>query len=310
VQELRTDELTGTSVIVAPGRATRPTVFSTPASAGVPGAIPDSCPFCPGHETMTPPEVLRAGPGEPDTPGWQVRVIPNLYPIVGQEPGIPGAHDVIVMSPDHHKQLDALTLEEATAVLTALRDRAVHHLDAGFVHAQPLVNQGRAAGASIEHPHAQLVAIAFVPPAVDATLDRFAAAGRDLVADAIDRARTGTCVVRADAAVSWCPPASTSPFFVRIACPEGPGRFDRSTDADVRALTTALRDALARLHSVLGDISYNVVVNSAPRDDPRPFHAWIDIIPRIGVLGGFELGTGLLVNPVAPEAAAQMLRDA
>ena len=297
-------------MIVAPGRATRPTVFGTPASTPTPGAIPDSCPFCPGHEAMTPPEVLRAGPGEPDTPGWQVRVIPNLYPIVGQEPGIPGAHDVIVMSPDHHKQLDALTHDEATAVLTALRDRAAHHLDAGFVHAQPLVNQGRAAGASIEHPHAQLVAIAFVPPAVDAALDRFAAAGRDLVADAIDRAQTGECVVRSDAAVSWCPPASTSPFFVRIARPQGPGRFDQSTDDDVRALTDGLRDAVVRLHGVLGEISYNVVVNSAPRDDPRPFHAWIDIVPRIGVLGGFELGTGLLVNPVAPEAAAQMLRDA
>jgi UDPglucose--hexose-1-phosphate uridylyltransferase len=310
VQELRTDELTGACVIVAPGRATRPTVYSTPANAPTAGAIPDSCPFCPGHEAMTPPEVQRAGPGEPDAPGWQVRVIPNLYPIVGQEPGIPGAHDVIVMSPAHDKQLDALTLDGAIAVVAALRERAARHLEAGFVHAQPLVNHGRAAGASIEHPHAQLVAIAFIPPTVDSALNRFAAAGRDLVADAINRARTGPELVRAGSAVTWCPPASTSPFFIRIACPDGAARFDRSPDDDVRALAEALRDAVARLHAVLGEISYNIVVNSAPRDDPRPFHCWIDIIPRIGVLGGFELGTGLLVNPVAPETAAQMLRDA
>ena len=99
MQELRTDEVTGTCVIVAPGRATRPVVFSAPAATTT--SALDSCPFCAGHESMTPPEVARAGAGEPDTPGWQVRVVPNLYPIVGQEPGIPGAHDVFVLSPAH-----------------------------------------------------------------------------------------------------------------------------------------------------------------------------------------------------------------
>jgi UDPglucose--hexose-1-phosphate uridylyltransferase len=259
---------------------------------------------------MTPAEVARVGAGEPDTPGWQIRVVPNLYPIVGQEPGIPGAHDVIVMSPAHNRQLDALSLDEATATMLALRDRAAHYLEAGFVHAQPLVNHGRASGASIEHPHAQLVAIAFVPPNVDAVLTRFAGAGRDVVVDAIAQARSGPYLVRDDAAVSWCPRGSTSPFFVRIACPEGPARFDQSTDDEVRALTDSLRDALARLHRILGELAYNIVVNTAPRDDARPFHCWIDIVPRLGVVGGFELGTGLLVNPVAPETAAEMLRDA
>ena len=83
-----------------------------------------------------------------------------------------------------------------------------------------------------------------------------------------------------------------------------------ATDDDVRALTDALHDALARLHAVLGDVAYNVVVHTAPRDDPRPFHWWVDIVPRLGVTGGFELGTGVLVNPVAPETAAATLRDA
>jgi UDPglucose--hexose-1-phosphate uridylyltransferase len=297
-------------VIVVPGRATRPVVYSAPAAAPTPGAVPDSCPFCPGHEAMTPPEVARVGAGEPDTVGWQVRVVPNLYPIVGQEPGIPGAHDVIVMSPAHDRQLDALTLDQATATLLTLRDRGAHYLEAGFVHAQPLVNHGRASGASIEHPHAQLVAIAFVPPNVDSVLTRFADAGNDLVRDAIDHARGGPFLVRDDAAISWCPPASTSPFFVRIACPEGQARFDKCSDDEVRALTDALQDALARLHRILGELSYNIVVNTAPRDDPRPFHCWIDIVPRLGVIGGFEMGTGLLVNPVAPEMTAELLRNA
>src|SRR5579862_1414023 len=97
MQELRTDEVTGTCVIVAPGRATRPVVFSPPTATAATAL--ESCPFCPGHEAMTPPEVARVGVGAPDTPGWQVRVVPNLYPIVGSEGGLPGAHDVLVLSP-------------------------------------------------------------------------------------------------------------------------------------------------------------------------------------------------------------------
>jgi UDPglucose--hexose-1-phosphate uridylyltransferase len=315
VQELRTDDLTGSCVIVAPGRATRPHVYSTdaisPRATSDPATTPpDSCPFCEGREAKTPPEVARVGPGAPDTPGWQVRVVPNLYPVVGQEPGIPGAHEVIVLSPAHDRQLDALSPDAAAAVFLAVRDRAAHHLDGGFVHAQALINHGRAAGASIEHPHAQLVALAFVPPHVTDLLTRFADAGRDLVIDTIDAARAAGCVVRDDAAVSWCPVASTAPFMMRIALPSGGARFDRSTDDEVRALTAGLTDALARLHKALGAFAYNVVVNTAPRDDPRPFHCWIDIVPRLGVIAGFEMGTGVLVNAAAPEATAAMLRDA
>ncbi len=308
MQDLRTDELTGTCVIVAPGRATRPVVFSP--AATTPATAVASCPFCPGHEAMTPPEVARVGGGAPDTPGWQVRVVPNLYPIVGLEGGVPGAHEVLVLSPAHDRQLDALSLDDASTALLLLRDRAAHQLDAGLVHAQPLLNQGRASGASIEHPHAQLIALAFTPPLVDAALTRFAETGRDLVVDSFEAARDASCLVRDADAVSWCPVASASPFTVRLALPSAGARFDRLPDAAVRTLTAGLQDVIARLHRALGDIAYNVVVNSAPRDDPRPFHCWVDVVPRIGVIGGFEMGTGVLVNPAAPETAAPMLRDA
>ena len=259
---------------------------------------------------MTPPEVARVGGGAPDTPGWQVRVVPNLYPIVGGEHGVPGVHEVVVLSPGHDRQLDALSLDGATAAVGALRDRAASHLDRGLVHAQPFVNHGRAAGASIEHPHAQLVALGFIPPYVDATLTRFADAGRDLVAAAIDDACRASCLVRDGTAVTWCPPGGTSPFFVRIALRSARARFDRSTDDELRFLSEALQDALARLHRVLGDVAYNVVVNTAPRDDDRPFHWWVDIVPRVGVIGGFEMGSGVMVNPVEPQTAAAMLLDA
>ncbi len=309
MQELRTDELTGACAIVAPGRATRPVVFSPPAATSA--SAPTDCPFCPTHEGMTPKEVARVGGGEPDAPGWQVRVVPNLYPIVGaDDDGVRGAHEVLIMSPDHHGQFDALDFEDAAAALLMLRDRAAFQIRTGFVHAQPLINHGRASGASIEHPHAQLVGLAFTPPHVDALLTRFANLGRHLVIDAIDAARDKKCLVREGDAVTWCPPGATSPYLVRIALVAGGARFDQASDEGIRALTEALQDALSRFHATLGEIAYNVVINTAPRDDPRPFHMWVDIVPRVGVYGGFEMGTGVWVNPALPEAAASLLRDA
>jgi UDPglucose--hexose-1-phosphate uridylyltransferase len=306
VQELRTDELTGAQVIIAPGRATRPEVFR-PAAGDAAGTPPATCPFCEGHEAMTPPEVARSGRGAPDTPGWQVRVVPNLYPIVGD--GVPGAHEVIVLSPAHDGQLDRLPPDAATAAIIALRDRAAYHLDTGLAHAQPMLNQGRASGASIEHPHAQLVALGFAPPHVESLLHRFEKAGRDLVADALEAARAGSFQVVDDSAITWCPPASNTPFVMRVALPYTRQRFDLATDSEISVLTAALQDALSRLCALLGEVAYNVVVHTAPRDDPRPFHWWVDIVPRVSVYGGFELGTGLWVNTRAPESAAEMLRD-
>ena len=307
MQELRTDELTGAQVIVAPGRATRPEIFR-PAPSDATGAAPATCPFCEGHEAMTPPEVARTGPGAPDSPGWQVRVVPNLYPIVGD--GVAGAHEVIVLSPAHDGQLDRLAPDAATTAIIGLRDRAAHHLAAGHVHAQPMLNQGRASGASIEHPHAQLVALGCTPPHVESLLHRFDHAARDLVADAFEAARAGSFVVADESAVTWCPPASSTPFVMRIALPYARQRFDLATDTEISVLTGALQDALTRLRTLLGEVAYNVVVHTAPRDDPRPFHWWVDIVPRVSVYGGFELGTGIWVNTRAPESAAQMLRDA
>ena len=178
------------------------------------------------------------------------------------------------------------------------------------MHAQPLLNHGRAAGASIEHPHAQLVALAFTPPHVDHLLARFTNAGHDLVVADIDGARDMKCLVREAETVSWCPPGGSTPYVVRIALPAAGARFDLASDPDVRAVAEGLQDTLARFHATLGEIAYNVVVHTAPRDDARPFHWWLDIVPRVGVYGGFEMGTGVWVNPVPPETAASLLRDA
>jgi UDPglucose--hexose-1-phosphate uridylyltransferase len=308
--ELRRDELTGRWVLVAPGRAARPHTFGSSAR-DAPG--PDACPFCPGNEHLTPPEVYRTGGGAPDTPGWRVRVVPNLYPIVGGTdagPGATGAHEVVVLSPAHESSFARLDRQQATEVLTVLRDRARHHLAAGRAFVQVAINHGRAAGASIEHPHAQIVALDLVPPAVAQAVERFEDAGHDLVIGDLDR--TGDDLRLVDGpVVAWCPRAGSAPYELRLALRSPGSRFDEAGDGDVQLLADASRSVLARLGAATGDAPYNLVVHTAPPGaSDESFHWYIEVQTRMVVVAGFEQGTGILVNTVPPERAARELREA
>jgi UDPglucose--hexose-1-phosphate uridylyltransferase len=297
MQELLVDELTGDQVILAPGRALRPDTFRA-SGPPLPATVP-SCPFCAENESETPPEVARMGPGAPDTPGWRVRVVPNKYPIVGD--GVGGAHEVIVLSPAHDGDFCRLPRRAATEALTAMRDRAQFHLARGAAHAQLFVNQGKASGASIEHPHAQLVALDVIPPRVQRRIDRFTHA-----AFIADREQT----VRADDVLVWCPRASTTPYSARISLPDAGTRFDQASDEQLARLAGAAHDMLGRLHKVLGDVAYNLVFETAPPAHAGAFQWWIDLVPRMSVYGGFEMGTGVWVNIIAPQAAAAAFRAA
>jgi UDPglucose--hexose-1-phosphate uridylyltransferase len=297
MQQLLVDELTGDRVILAPARALRPDTFRVHADP-LP-ASDAACPFCLGNEHETPPEVARAGSGAPDTPGWTLRVVPNKYPIVGD--GVAGAHEVVVFSPAHDADFGALSEPQAADVLFALRDRARFHLAQGCRYVQAFINQGKAAGASIEHPHAQLVALDLVPPRAQVRLDRFGLAA--FATDQEHRVVEGAVVV-------WCPRASPTPFTVRLALADGGSRFDEAADDEARAMSIALRDAIASLRLVIGDAAYNVMIETAPRDHAGPFRWWVDVVPRVTVAAGFELATGLSVNVVGPADAAAALRAA
>src|SRR5260221_4914679 len=291
MQQLLVDELTGDRVILVPARALRPDplrLASEPLAASVP-----PCPFCRGNELATPPEVARVGGGAPDAPGWSLRVVPNKYPIVGD--GVAGAHEVIIFSPAHDADLAALTESAAADVLVALRDRVRFQLAHGCRYAQAFVNQGKAAGASIEHPHAQLVALDLVPDRAQARLDRFTpeAFANDQVHLVVD-----------GAVVVWCPPASPSPFTMRLALADGGARFDDVPDDETRAVGIALRDVIARTQHVLGAVAYNVMIESAPRDHSGAFHWWIDVVPRVTITAGFWLAAGLSGKNCVPAGAA------
>ena len=295
MSELRHDPLSGHDVIVAAGRAARPTTFAA-AAADVGGV--EGCPFCPGHESQTPPELARTGSGGPGTPGWRVRVFPNLYPIVG-------AHEVVVLSPDHSRSFALLDDAEAVEVVTMWRDRVRAHLDGGAAYSVAILNHLRGAGASIAHPHARSSPSTSSPrPSPPRLLAREAA--HDLVTR--DAASDSLTVQRGDAVV-WCPYASSTPYLMRVAHAAAGARFDEAADETIATSAVALRDALARLRAVLGDLPYNLVVHTAP-PGTVPFHWYVEVIPRVSVVAGFEQATGIFVNMVPPERAALELRAA
>lgn len=306
---MRRDPVTDRVVLLAPGRSARPfTVAPAP-----PDDRPGACPFCPGHEHETPPEAARRGPGLPDTPGWRVRVVPNLYPIVGGPgagPGGGGAHEVVVFTPDHGRDLGRLDDAAVRECHEVLRARARVHAAAGAAHVQVLVNHGRAAGASIAHPHAQLLALEFVPPAVTAALERFAAAGRDVVMDDAEASVAQGGRVLTEDALAWCPFAAASPFETRITSPHATARFEDAPDDALDAVARATRDIVRALTRLLGGAAYNVVVHNGPAQGDVPFHWYVTVVPRISVVAGFEMGTGVLVNTLDPAEAAARLRDA
>jgi UDPglucose--hexose-1-phosphate uridylyltransferase len=318
VPELRHDVLTGRLVLLAADRDARPVTFSASSpDAPSPTRRPDrACPFCPGHEHETPPELARIGPGEPGSPGWHVRAFPNLFPIVGGDApgaGATGAHEVVVLSPDHDATFAELDDDQAVEVLTLLRDRARAHRRAGRAHSQVLVNQGRAAGASIEHPHAQVVALDFVPPAVTVAVDRFATFETDpVLGDRDDALECEQQVVAGGEVSAWCPTGSASPFETRIAAVAGGSRLEDATDGQVLGVALVLRDVLAALGRALAEpsqhVPYNVVVNNAPANEDPPYHWWVSVVPRVAVVAGFEMGTAVLVNTVEPRDAARRLR--
>jgi UDPglucose--hexose-1-phosphate uridylyltransferase len=308
-------------VILAPGRAGRPHEPRGEHTATTTAPVAD-CPFCPGHEKATPPEVARRGAGDPDGPGWQVRVVPNLYPIVGgttdeaiagddelrQHRSAGGAHEVVLLSPDHHRSLAQLDDHQVLEVLLALHDRATAHAAAGHVYTQVIVNHGARGGASLAHPHAQIVAIDVVPPTVAEEIAHIATDGQCVVCQEIGRHDDDPSLdVTGHEAVAWCPWWSSTAYELLLAPRRHRARFD-DAGPDLEAVAATLRDALARLDRQLGDPPYNLVIHTLPADRDADYHWHIHIRPRLQQDAGFELGTGILVNVLDPTEAAQRLR--
>jgi UDPglucose--hexose-1-phosphate uridylyltransferase len=330
--------------ILAAGRADRPEGFRAVASEP---KGPENCPFCEGREDRTPPEsyATRAGGGAADTPGWTTRVVPNLYPALGGEAGggpastggeagafasagdpllesrragepdlfasrpAGGTHEVIVNAPQHVTAMAELSEEQFAAAVETWRERMRTHADAAYV--QLIVNEGGGAGASLEHTHAQLYALEFVPAAVARERERAGAYGErtgggSLLSDVlVEEVRRQERLVAIDEeAALICPWASRSPFELRVIPRTAAPSFADDT-AGAAMIHTALR-LLAKRFGVSPEM--NLWVRTAPRGADA-FHWHVDIAPRLSIKAAFEFATGVDINTYPPERAAADLRE-
>jgi UDPglucose--hexose-1-phosphate uridylyltransferase len=323
--EVRVDPLTGLRTIIAGDRAGRP---GGGLSCTPPDPIdPEKDPFLEGHEDRTPPELFRAGGGEPDAPGWSVRVVPNLYPALtadGAEPepdaypdlfsAAParGGHEVVINAPQPLVSLSQLEPAQVATALEVWRARIRHHTETGAAYVHVIVNERREGGASLPHTHAQVYALPFVPAQVARERERFGAhatrtMGGNLLGDLVQEEvrRRDRVVAVDDEAVLIAPYASRLPFQLMLAPRRPQPRFE---DDDTGA--ALLHDALARLARRFGSPPpLNLWVRTAPPGADR-FGWRIDIQPRLTHLAGLEMGAGVNLNIVAPEQAAAELRDA
>jgi UDPglucose--hexose-1-phosphate uridylyltransferase len=327
--ELRKDPVVGRWVIIATERVRRPSDFAVPRYPRKGGP----CAFCAGHESETPPEILayRDADGEPDGPGWRVRVVPNKFPALRIEGELErrglgiydlmngvGAHEVIVESPDHERGLAALPASAVAEVLGAYRDR-IEDLkrDDRFRSVLVFKNHGVEAGASLEHPHSQLIATPVVPLVVaDELLFARSYHGyreRCLFCDILTQEIQGRSRIVAEGqhVVAFAPFAARVPFETWIMPRRHAAAFEQSDAALLGDCAAVLRTVLRRLDRAVGDPPFNLLLHSAPfgASDNPSYHWHFEIMPKLTGIAGFELGSGFTINPVPPEDGARMLRD-
>jgi UDPglucose--hexose-1-phosphate uridylyltransferase len=327
--ELRKDPITGRWVVVSTDRQKRPNDFLLH-QATVIGR--DHCPFCPGHETMTPPEVLayRQHGSAANGPGWDLRVVPNRFPALRVEGTLDrhgegmfdrmngiGAHEIIIEHTDHDKTFATMSEQEIVRVLWAFRDR-VHDLknDFRFRYILLFKNQGAAAGATLEHGHSQLIALPIVPSFVREEIDgarrHFLDKERCVFCDVIEQETTsGRRVIHENNdVVAISPYASRVPFETWVLPRSHGSRFEDAPRHVVESLAAMLKTLVARLNRALETPPFNLIVHSAPMsEDVTPFFHWhVEVMPRVSRVAGFEWGSGFYINPTSPEEAAEVLR--
>lgn len=330
MSELRQDRTTGGWAIIAPERSERPHMRRAGAAPLKRPRFDPACPFCPGNEAQLPGIVDELA--RPGTPGWQVRVVPNKFPIVqfGQAATAPaggeyqvrkgkGIHEVIIESPWHDAELATMNTEELTSVVTVYRDRSRQALRRDDIASAILFrNRGGDAGASLAHAHAQIVALDFVPPKIAAMDDwarrYYAEHGRCALCDGLEsELKSGQRNVdENDAFAALVPFAAEHPFEIWVIPKRHQFGFDALTDDALPMFTALLGRCLRRVRATLGNPAYNFVVDTAPKNkSASPYWHWrLRIVPNVATWGGFELGTALPINPSSPEDDARLLRAA
>ncbi len=337
MSEIRKDPVMGRWVIIAADRGKRPNDFSVPERHKTSW----NCPFCEGGEENTPPEIyaVRKPDTLPDTPGWDIRVVTNKFPALSAaEPHIhkhhgmferrdgAGAHEVVIETPGHFDYIQGRSDDAVIQLLETYRLRLESLMDdESLTYAQLFKNNGEQSGASLAHPHTQIIATAFIPHMVKQELRGskwyYETHSHCVFCSMIDSEREEGLrfVYENDLFVSFCPYASRFPYEVWLVPKPHNADYTRIQPAETAALADCLKVTLKKLVAVLGDPQYNYLLHTAPYLKPPGgffgelrdyYHYHIELYPRLTKIAGFELGTGIHINPTLPEDAAANLRDA
>ena len=328
--ELRKDPIVGRWVIIAEERAKRPLSPRSEMAVVGEGGI---CPFCEGNEVHTPIEILayRDRTSPVNGPGWRVRVVPNKFPALQIEGDLDkrgegvydkmkgvGAHEVIIECPHHELNMAQLPEENIREVLWAYRDRLVDlKKDPRLVYGMVFKNVGGAAGASLEHSHSQLIVTPIVPITVEEEMagaeEFFSYRGRCIFCDMMHQELGSEKRIILDSPhfLVFAPFASRFPFETWIVPKTHNSHYENIRKPEVDDLGGVLKTVLRKLEVALDRPAYNYVIHTSPFDVPSlgHYHWHLEIIPRTTRIAGFEWGTGFYINPVAPEKAAEYLRE-
>ena len=332
--QLRKNPVTREWVIIATERSKRPSDFSWVEDTSHKPAFSEACPFCPGHEDQTPPEVLafRGAPDTPNSPGWWIRVVPNKFPALAIEGGLDrsgvgmydfmngvGAHEVIIETPEHDKCMATIAPRQAEEAWWACCLRMVDLAkDPRFKYVSVFRNHGRTAGTSLEHPHSQLVALPMVPIGVCAEIagadSHYDFHDRCIFCDMIRQERNygERVVAETDDFLAFEPFASRFPFETWIMPKQHIRSFSDNAEEMIPGFVKVLQNILRRIGKCLNNPPYNYTLHTAPFEIEKEhiFHWHLEIMPRLTIAAGFEMGTGIYINVTAPEDAAAHLRAA
>ncbi len=327
--ELRRDPIIGRWVIIATERGARPSDFKYPA------AVVDSsqkCPFCPGNESATPSEILAYRKTEAqnkDASGWSLRVVPNKYPALKMQKTIDswndgmydcmngmGAHEVIIETPSHREQLDEMDSERVEDVMRAYKERIIAlQKDPHIRYTMIFKNHGRAAGATLSHPHSQLIALPIVPIRVKQEMagaktyydSRNACVFCDIIRE--EKLKAQRIVGENDNFLALEPYASRFPFETWIVPKRHSGHFEEIRGNEVTDLALIMKNTLGKIRRFLKNPPFNFIIHAAPAHEPGIvyYHWHIEIMPKLSQIAGFEWGTGFYINTIPPELAAELL---
>ncbi|MBB5346738.1 galactose-1-phosphate uridylyltransferase [Desulfoprunum benzoelyticum] len=329
--ELRRDPVLGRWIIISKERRKRPSDFTIETHTSLGGF----CPLCPGNENTTPPEVLAyrlGGDRGPNKPGWQVRVVPNKYPALviegdlGKEGeglydrmnGI-GAHEVIVESPNHDESLTQMPPEKIFFVFKAFKERIADlEKDPRFRYVMVFKNYGRAAGASLEHSHSQLIALPILPRMIVSelagSLSYFQYKERCVFCDIIrqEMQQDVRVVCQNEHFITITPFAPRTPFEMWVLPKQHSSTYCKLDDFHLLSLSSQFSETLRRLNACIPNVPYNFVLHTEPLrfGGVEHFHWHFEIVPKLTSIAGFEWGSGFYINPLPPEEAAEYLREA